>query len=99
MTSAPAVDVSKSGEVATRGLEKTQEGLVASNKMDKTVVVTVTTQKKHAQYGKYVQRTKRYYAHDEKNECQIGDRVRIVLTRPLSKLKRWRVQEIVEKVK
>ena len=81
----------------TRGLAKTREGIVRSNKMDKTVVVAVSTYKKHPQYGKYVLRTKKYAAHDEKNECQVGDRVLIVESRPLSKSKRWRVRQIVEK--
>ena len=81
----------------TRGLAKTREGIVRSNKMDKTVIVAVSTYKKHSQYGKYVLRTKKYSAHDEKNECQIGDRVLIVESRPLSKTKRWRVRQIVEK--
>ena len=82
---------------AERGLQKVQVGYVTSNKMDKTVVVSVLYKMKHPQYGKFVSRTKKYYAHDEKNECQIGDRVRIAESRPLSKLKRWRVQEIVER--
>ena len=85
------------GQEQKRGLVKSQEGYVASNKMNKTVVVTVTSQKKHGQYGKYLRRTKKYMAHDEKNECQVGDRVLIVETRPLSKNKRWRVQSIVER--
>ena len=80
-----------------RGLSKVQEGIVSSNKMDKSVVVTIVSYKKHASYGKYVRNTKKYMAHDEKNECQIGDRVLIVEGRPLSKNKRWRVQKIVEK--
>ena len=84
-------------QAKTRGLTKTREGLVASNKMDKTVVVEVTTPKKHPQYGKYIRRTKRYMAHDEANECSVGDRVTIAETRPLSKNKRWRVQSIVER--
>ena len=84
-------------KAAERGLAKSQEGYVVSNKMNKTVVVTVTTQVKHAAYKKYIRRTKRYMAHDEKSECQVGDLVRIVETRPLSKNKRWRVQAIVEK--
>lgn len=82
---------------STRGLEKVREGVVASNKMQKTVVVEVETQKRHAQYGKYVKHTNRYLAHDEGNECQIGDRVQIVETRPLSRNKRWRVRKIVER--
>ncbi len=82
-----------------RGLSKSRVGLVVSNKMAKTVVVSVTTQKKHPAYGKYVQRSKHYYAHDEKNDCQVGDRVLIVESRPISKLKRWRVREVVERAK
>ena len=80
-----------------RGLSKVREGLVSSNKMDKTVVVTIVTYKKHPTFGKYVRRTKKYMAHDEKNECQIGDRVKLTETRPLSKNKRWRVQKIIER--
>lgn len=87
----------KDESTAQRGLAKSREGYVVSNKMDKSVVVAIVTPKKHPQYGKYVRRTKHYMAHDEKNECQEGDRVRIIETRPLSKNKRWRVQEIVEK--
>lgn len=80
-----------------RGLVKSREGIVVSNKMDKTVVVAVTRQVMHSQYGKYIRKTKKYYAHDSENACQEGDRVLIVETRPLSKLKRWRVKEIVTK--
>ena len=80
-----------------RGLSKTQEGFVTSNKMNKSVVVSIVSHKKHPTFGKYVRRTKKYMAHDERNECQVGDRVLIVETRPLSKNKRWRVQKIVEK--
>ncbi|SHH50136.1 30S ribosomal protein S17 [Thermosipho atlanticus] len=72
-------------------------GEVVSNKMDKTVVVAVNTLVKHPIVGKYIKRTKKYYAHDENNECQIGDTVEIIESRPLSKLKRWRVLRIVEK--
>lgn len=79
-----------------RGLETTQEGMVTSNKMDKTVVVSIVSFKKHPSYKKYVRRTKKYAAHDERNECQVGDRVRIVETRPMSKTKRWRVQKVLE---
>lgn len=84
-------------QVSARGLAKTQEGIVASNKMDKSIVVTVETFKRHPQYGKYLRATKRYMAHDERNECGVGDRVVIVETRPLSKNKRWRLQSVVEK--
>ena len=87
----------KETEERSRGLSKTQTGYVTSNKMDKSVVVTVTQYKKHADYGKYIRRTKKYMAHDERNECNVGDQVRIVETRPLSKNKRWRVQAIVER--
>ena len=80
-----------------RGLSKTREGIVVSDKMDKTVVVAVTTHKKHPRFGKYVRRTKKYSAHDEQNECKEGDAVRIVETRPLSKSKRWRIQAITKK--
>ena len=85
------------GKTAGRGLMKAYEGYVVSNSMNKSVVVAISSQKKHSQYGKYVRRTEKYMAHDETNSCQIGDRVRIVETRPLSKCKRWKVQSIVEK--
>ncbi|MCB0323488.1 MAG: 30S ribosomal protein S17 [Bdellovibrionales bacterium] len=84
-------------EVRTRGLPKMQQGTVVSNKMNKSVVVAVVTHKRHPQYGKYIRRTKRYMAHDETNQCNEGDQVMIVQTRPLSKSKRWRVQSIVER--
>jgi small subunit ribosomal protein S17 len=84
-------------ETSERGLVKVREGVVVSDKMDKTIVVAITRSVRHAAYGKYVRKTKKYYAHDEKNECGIGDVVRIVETRPMSKLKRWRVQAVVTK--
>lgn len=80
-----------------RGLSKSREGIVVSNKMDKTVTVAITRQVKHQQYGKYIKKTSKYFAHDERNECQVGDVVRIVETRPLSRMKRWRVQAILSK--
>jgi len=80
-----------------RGRSKVREGIVVSSKMDKTAVVAITRQIKHATYGKYVKKTTRYFAHDERNECQPGDVIRIVETRPLSKKKRWRVQSIVSR--
>lgn len=89
--------VKKASVTAGRGLAKSREGYVVSNKMAKTAVVAVTARKKHASYGKFIKTTKHYMAHDEKNECQVGDRVLIVESRPLSKLKRWRIQSIVEK--
>ena len=82
-----------------RNLRKTRVGVVVSNKMDKTVVVAIKERVKHPLHGKIVNRTKTFKAHDEKNECGIGDTVRVVETRPLSKEKRWRVVEIVEKAK
>ncbi|MBQ1369019.1 MAG: 30S ribosomal protein S17 [Firmicutes bacterium] len=74
-------------------------GLVSSDKMDKTVVVSVVNNVKHPEYGKIIKRTYKLKAHDENNECHVGDRVRVMETRPLSKDKRWRVVEIVEKAK
>jgi small subunit ribosomal protein S17 len=82
-----------------RGKRKVREGLVVSDKMDKTVVVAVEDRVKHALYGKIIRRTTKYKAHDERNECGIGDRVRLMETRPLSATKRWRVMEILEKAK
>ncbi len=82
-----------------RNLRKTMVGLVSSDKMDKTVVVSVVNNVKHPEYGKIVKRTYKLKAHDENNECRVGDRVRVMETRPLSKDKRWRVVEIVEKAK
>jgi len=82
-----------------RNLRKTRTGTVSSNKMDKTITVAVERRVKHPIYGKFVKKTTRFHAHDEKNECNIGDVVRIMETRPLSKLKRWRLVEVVEKAK
>jgi small subunit ribosomal protein S17 len=82
-----------------RGSRKIAEGLVVSDKMDKTVVVAVEDRVKHRLYGKVIRRTTKYKAHDEANECGIGDRVRLMETRPLSATKRWRVVEILEKAK
>jgi small subunit ribosomal protein S17 len=83
----------------TRNLRKTRIGVVSSNKMDKTVTVAVERKVKHPIYGKFVKKTTKFHAHDEKNECSIGDVVKIMETRPLSKTKRWRLVEVVEKVK
>jgi small subunit ribosomal protein S17 len=80
-----------------RGRAKTREGVVVSNKMDKTVVVAVQRLVKHPQYKKYVKRRAKYKVHDEQNGCGVGDRVVITETRPLSKDKRWRVHQILEK--
>ena len=82
-----------------RNLRKERIGVVVSNKMDKTIVVAVATKEKHTIYGKFVKKTTKFTAHDEKNECSEGDTVRIMETRPLSKNKNWRLVEIVEKVK
>ncbi len=78
---------------------KVREGLVASNAMDKTVIVSVVERVRHPRYAKTVQRTKRLYAHDETNDVKVGDRVRVQETRPLSKLKRWRIVEVLERAK
>ena len=83
----------------TRNLRKVRTGVVSSNKMDKSITVAVKWKEKHPIYGKFVNKTKKYHAHDEKNDCNIGDTVRIMETRPLSKLKRWRLTEIIERVK
>ena len=83
----------------TRATRKTREGLVVSDKMDKTVVVAVEDRVKHALYGKVLRRTSKLKAHDEQNDCGIGDRVLIMETRPLSATKRWRVVEILERAK
>ena len=83
----------------TRNLRKVRQGVVTSNKMDKTIVIAAKFKEKHPIYGKFVNKTKKYHAHDEKNECGIGDTVRIMETRPLSKMKRWRLVRIIEKAK
>ena len=82
-----------------RKLRKTRVGVVSSNKMDKTIVIKVERKVKHPLYGKFLKKTTSFHAHDEQNECSIGDTVRIMETRPMSKTKRWRLVEIVEKVK
>ena len=83
----------------TRALRKTRVGKVVSDKMDKTIVVAIADNVKHPTYGKIIKRTVKIHAHDEKNECGIGDTVKVMETRPLSKTKRWRVVEIIEKAK
>ena len=85
--------------IVERNLRKTRVGIVTSDKMDKTIVVSIVDNVKHPLYGKIVKRTYKLKAHDEKNECKIGDRVKVMETRPLSKDKRWRLVEIVEKAK
>ncbi len=84
---------------AERNLRKTRIGLVTSNKMDKTITVTVERKVMHPKYGKFLKQSKKFHAHDDKNECSIGDTVKIMETRPLSKTKRWRLVEVIEKVK
>ena len=86
-------------EPARKNPRKTREGIVTSNGMNKTVVVSVTERVRHAKYSKTVQRTKKLYAHDETNDLKLGDKVRVQETRPLSKLKRWRVVEVVERAR
>ena len=82
-----------------RNLRKMRVGVVSSNKMDKTITVNVQRKVKHPLYGKFLKKTTKFHAHDEKNECSIGDTVKIMETRPMSKTKRWRLVEVVEKVK
>ena len=82
-----------------RNLRKERTGVVISIKMEKTITVAAKFKEKHPIYVKFVSRTKKYHVHDEKNECSVGDTVRIMETRPLSKTKRWRLVEIIEKVK
>lgn len=86
-------------QVKTRNLRKERNGVVVSDKMDKTIVVAVKWKEKHPIYGKFVNKTKKYHAHDEENACGIGDTVRIMETRPLSKTKKWRLVEIIERAK
>ena len=84
---------------SSRGIRKVRTGVVVSDKMDKTITVEIRTRVRHPLYGKIVNRTQKFKAHDERNECGMGDTVRIMETRPLSKEKRWRLAEIVEKAK
>ncbi|MEA5115477.1 MAG: 30S ribosomal protein S17 [Geobacteraceae bacterium] len=83
--------------MSERGTRKTQEGIVVSDKMEKTVVVKVSHLVKHTEYNKYIKRSVKYKAHDETNSCKIGDRVQIIETRPLSKDKRWRINQILQR--
>ncbi|HEX4686443.1 MAG TPA: 30S ribosomal protein S17 [Nocardioides sp.] len=91
--------MSDNGTATTRNTRKVREGLVVSDKMDKTVVVEVEDRVKHALYGKVMRRTSRLKAHDENNDCGVGDRVQLMETRPLSATKRWRVVTILERAK
>ena len=85
--------------MATRSLRKERIGIVSSNKMEKSVVVSEVKKVKHPVYGKFVLKTKKYVAHDEKNDCNEGDTVKIMETRPMSKTKKWRIVEIIERAK
>ena len=86
-------------EEVVRNLRKERIGVVVSDKMEKSIVVAVKWKEKHPIYGKFVNKTKKYHAHDEKNDCGIGDTVKIMETRPLSKTKKWRLVEIIERAK
>ena len=92
-------NTNEQGTTETRNARKVREGLVVSDKMDKTIVVAVEDRVKHALYGKVLRKTSRLKAHDEQNQCGVGDRVQSMETRPLSATKRWRVVEILEKAK
>ena len=86
-------------ENTERNLRKTRVGMVVSDKMDKTIVVSIESRVQHKLYKKFVKKTVKFKAHDENNECRVGDRVKIMETRPLSKTKNWRLVEIIEKAK
>ena len=90
----------ESAEAAeARSARKVREGLVVSNKMNQTAVIAIVERVRHPKYAKFVNRTKKLYAHDENNDVNIGDRVRVMETRPMSKLKRWRITEVLERAK
>jgi len=95
----PTPDDADVPEAAGRKARKVREGMVVSQRMDKTVVVAVVERVRHPKYHKFVLQTKKLYAHDEANDVNIGDKVRVTETRPLSKLKRWRVSEILERAR
>jgi small subunit ribosomal protein S17 len=92
-------DEETAAEGTSRTARKVRDGIVVSNKMDKTAVVAVVERVRHGKYAKFVNRTKKLYVHDDDNDVNIGDRVRIMETRPTSKLKRWRVVEVLERAK
>lgn len=85
--------------MAERNLRKTRIGLVTSSKREKTITVSIERKLRHPMYGKFIKKTKKYAAHDEKNDCNVGDTVKIMETKPLSKTKRWRVIEVLERAK
>jgi small subunit ribosomal protein S17 len=89
----------QTSSTSSRNYRKVREGMVISTKGDKSIVVSITTRVRHPRYGKFVQRTKKLYVHDEENSAGQGDRVRVMETRPLSKTKRWRLVEILERAK
>ena len=93
------IKTEEASQAEDRNLRKIRIGVVTSNKMAKTITVAVERKVKHPIYGKFVKKTSKFHAHDEKSECSIGDLVKIMETRPLSKTKRWRMVEVVEKVK
>lgn len=86
-------------DVAARNDRKLRDGVVVSSKMDKTIVISIVERVRHPKYAKFIARTKKLYVHDETNDAQVGDRVRVMETRPLSKQKRWRLVEILERAK
>ena len=98
-TTATEAAEASAGDATTRGARKVREGVVTSTGMDKTIVVTVTDRVRHAKYNKFVLRTKKLYTHDETNDAGVGDKVRVMETRPMSKNKRWRLVEIVERAR
>jgi small subunit ribosomal protein S17 len=91
--------MSETIETTERAPRKVREGIVSSSKMDRTLVIEVVERVRHPKYNKFVMRTKKLYAHDEANDANVGDRVRVMETRPLSKMKRWRLVEILERAK
>ena len=98
-TPAPVEENAADDTPAPRKVRKVREGLVVSDKMDKTAVVEVVDRVPHAKYNKFILRTKKLYAHDETNDVNVGDKVRVMETRPLSKSKRWRITEVLERAK
>lgn len=98
-TPATAAEGSAADEESARAARKVREGIVTSAAMDKTIVVTVTERVRHAKYNKFVLKSKKLYTHDESNDAGVGDRVRVMETRPLSKSKRWRLVDVVERAR
>lgn len=94
-----SISTTEATDEAVRNNRKLREGVVVSSKMDKTIVISIVERVRHPKYAKFVARTKKLYAHDETNDAQVGDRVRVMETRPLSKQKRWRLVEILERAK